>query len=125
MRQFNKYRHQFPLGKDDNGKQLYPWDFIKVFSASVNKTEWCTDIYMNFTDGAYFPTHPFAIERNDGIEYHEMLSDFLPSRRGDHDKTIVKITEEEHDIWVKEYQIRKRVAKPREFYLPSQYDEIF
>lgn len=55
---YNKWRKQFLLGKDVNGKKLYPGDFVKIYmQAEVTKPH-CSMIYWNALDGAFIESHP-------------------------------------------------------------------
>ncbi len=117
-RRHNKWRHQYPLGKDDHGKQLYPDDFVRVSNPHENKGEWCTQIRFNFCDGGFFETHPANINRN-GATYDDNLTNFIRKYNGSQ-HTIVKITQNEYEKWCMLQNVKKYVDKPREFDLPKK-----
>ena len=123
IRKYNKYRKQFPLGHDDNGKQLYPWDWIMV-SDPINNPPWCAQIQHNNLDGAYILAHPARIRNNDNKPFHCDLWPFIRKDSADYpeyNKTIVKITYEQYEKWLEQQRISESIKlyKPKEFELPE------
>jgi len=117
-RKFNKWRHQFPLGRDIKGKTLYPGDYIKIDAPDYVPTPWCAMILYETLDGAYFDAHPRHIKNNDNQIFHQLLHEFI-GRNKTHDAVIRKITIKEYDQWVEQQRINEsiNIEKPREFLL--------
>ena len=58
VKSYNKWRKQFLLGTDVNGKKLYPGDFVKIHMPVEVSKPHCSMIYWSALDGAYIEAHP-------------------------------------------------------------------
>ena len=99
VRKFNKSRKRLPLGKDDNGKMIYPWDFVRVQIPHETRTSHCSRVRWNALDGAFIDSHPAHL--NMKLSTYRDLSDYTRKTYSD-DTTCVKITWNEFEAWTKE-----------------------
>src|SRR5690348_6574419 len=100
IRKFNKSRKRLPLGKDNNSKMLYPYDFVKVQNTMETKSSHCSRIWWNALDGAFIDSHPAHIILNNCKSRN--LRDYLNHNDSSYYKiTCVKITYNEYLEWEK------------------------
>lgn len=130
IRQFNKCRKQYPLGKDSKGKQLYPWDYVKIYDP-VSECTWCSQIYYDHLYGAYIDANAIQIKYNCDQNYHIFLYEYLKPSQWEEGRTVTKITEEDFAVWVERERVKEsiRFVPPRDFYLPETdnwdgYDDL-
>ena len=130
---FTSYRHrnkcqkQYILGKDNNNKTIYIWDFVKILDP-IYGYEWCSVVYFVPVYGAYIVAHPDEEKQSDGSSYTQPLSNYIPvifngqfynNSRYLNEITVLKITEAEYNKWVEKQNIydHLRLDPPTEFEL--------
>jgi len=118
---------QYPLGKDINGKMLYPWDWVKLWNPDY-RTSWIARIFYNHLDGAFIYSHPSEIRQNNGERYTVGLASFVRQKKhySGEEYQVEKVTYKDYLKWKEEHRIFQsiRLQKPAYFKLPrNEYDE--
>lgn len=105
LRKFNKSRRKLPLGKDDLGKVIYPYDFIKIQIPHETRTHYCSRVYWNALDGAFVDSHPAHLLLNNQQSYRN-LRDFI-SKVYAPDTICLKISLSEFNEWKIERELKQ------------------
>jgi hypothetical protein len=105
FRVFNKTRHRLPLGKDTNGKMLYPHDYVRVKHDSI--IEYCSPIHWNALDGAFIDSSPgFRLVKMD--RYKELAPILRKWYDYDNSSYIIKISYIEYTKWIESLSPEKQ-----------------
>lgn len=112
IKSYNKWRHQHLLGKDVNGKKLYPGDYIRILIDFESSVPYCSKIYWDCLHGASIERHPAhkAIDGHDisycdvrdlaGIlRYQEVKSEYVNA-------SVEKISYKEYLEWYDKTKVR-------------------
>jgi len=105
LRKFNKTRKRLPLGKDDSGKTIYPYDFVRVQIPHETRTSHCSRVQWNALDGAFIDSHPAHVKME--LSRHRNLSNYIRKTYAQ-DTTCVKISWEEYETWEKEQEEKNK-----------------